>query len=55
MDMHLPSDDKLNDLPHMALTCDIKWDPSIVDNDMDLEHWLDAQMEHDDLPGSNNY
>ena len=55
MDMHPPSDDELNDLPHVVLTSDIDWDPSIVDNDMDLEEWLDAQMEHDDLPGINNY
>ena len=24
-------------------------------NEMDLEEWLDAQMEHDDLPGINDY
>ena len=55
MDMHPPSDDELNDLPHVVLTSDIDWDPSIVDNEMDLEQWLDAQMEHDDLPGINDY
>ena len=37
MDMHPPSNDELDDLPHMVLTSDIDWDPSIVDNDMDLE------------------
>ena len=55
MDMHLPSDDELDDLPHMVLTSDIDWDPSILDNEMDLEQWLDAQMEHDGLPGINDY
>ena len=43
-DMHLPSDDELDGLY-----------PSIIDNEMYLEQWLDAQMEHDDLPGINNY
>ena len=37
MDMHPPSNDELNDLPHVVLTSDINWDPSIVDNEMDLE------------------
>ena len=31
------------------------WDPSVVDNDLELDQWLDAQMELDNLPGVNNY
>jgi hypothetical protein len=55
MDMHPPSDDEINELPHVILTSDIDWDPTIVDNDMDFEEWLDAQMELDFLPGVNDY
>ena len=52
---HRTTTTTLNDLPHVVLTSDIDWDPSIVDNEMDFEEWLDAQMEHDDLPGINDY
>jgi hypothetical protein len=55
MDMYPPSDDELNDLPYVVLTSDIDWDPTIVDNEIDIEEWLDAQMELDFLPGVNDY
>ena len=40
---------------HVAFTSDAAWDPMTLNNEMDLEEWLDAQMEHDDLSGINNY
>ena len=55
MDMRPPSDEELDDLPQVVLTSDIDWDPIIVDNDMDLEQWIDAQMEINNLPRVNNY
>jgi hypothetical protein len=42
MDMHPPSDEELNDLPHVVLTSDADWDPTIVDNEMEIKEWLDA-------------
>jgi hypothetical protein len=55
MDMHLPSHEELNDLPHVVLTSDADWDPTIVVNELEIKEWLDAQMEHDFLPGVNDY
>ena len=55
MDMHPPSDEELDELPQVVLTSDMGWDPSIVDNDLELDQWLDAQMELDNLPGVNDY
>ena len=55
MDMRPPSDEELDDLPQVVLTSDMDWDPTIVDNDMDLEQWIDFQMEIDNLPGVNDY
>ena len=53
MDMHPPSDEEIDQLPHVIITLDIDWDPAIVDCELDLEEWLDARMEADDLPGIN--
>ena len=55
MDMHQPSDEELDELPQVVLTSDMDWDPSVVDNDLDLDQWLDAQVELDNLPGVNGY
>ena len=55
MDMHPPSDEELEELPYVVLTSDMDWDPSFVNNDLDLEQWLDAQMELNNLPGVNDY
>jgi hypothetical protein len=55
MDMHPPSDDELNNLAHVVFTSDIDWDPTIADNDLPLEEWLDALMEEKLLPGVNDY
>ena len=45
MDMHVPTDAKLSSLPHVVFTSDMEWDPSIADNELPMEEWLDAQME----------
>ena len=55
MDMHPPSDNELNNLAHVVFTLDVKWDPSIADNDLPLEQWLDVLMEEELLPGVNDY
>ena len=55
MDMHMPSDEEFDQLPHVILTSDIDWDLAIVDCELDLEEWLDARMEANDLPGINEY
>ena len=38
-------------LPHVVLTSDVDWDPNIMDNELELEAWIDAQMELDNLLG----
>ena len=55
MDMHPPSNEEFDQLPHVVLTSDVDWDPAIVDCELDLEEWHDACMELDDLPGINEY
>ena len=55
MDMHPPSDEELDELPQVVLTYDMDWDPSVVDNDLELTQWLYAQMELDNLPEVNDY
>jgi hypothetical protein len=55
MDMHPPDDDEYDDLPHVVLTSDADWDPSIVDNELDMDEWLDARMTVGDLPGVSEY
>ena len=53
--MHPPSDEEFDQLTHVVLTSDIDWDLAIVDCELDLEEWLDARMEANDLPGINEY
>lgn len=55
MDMHPPDDEEYDNLPHVFLTSDHEWDPSVVDNEVDMEEWLDARMELEDLPSFNEY
>ncbi|EEC42564.1 predicted protein [Phaeodactylum tricornutum CCAP 1055/1] len=48
MDMRPPSDAEFDTLPHVVLTSDVDWDPSIIDNEIDLvTDWHDATQ---DLP-----
>jgi hypothetical protein len=49
MDMRPPLDTEFDTLPHVVLTSDVDWDPSIIDNEIDLvTDWHDAVQ---DLPG----
>jgi hypothetical protein len=34
MDMHPPTDDELQQLPHIILTSDAVWDPSSLDDEL---------------------
>jgi hypothetical protein len=48
MDMQPPSDTEFDTLPHIVLTSDVDWDPSIISNEIDLvTDWHDAVQ---DLP-----
>jgi hypothetical protein len=48
MDMRPPSDAEFDTLPHVVLTSHVDWDPSIIDNEIDLAtDWYDAVQ---DLP-----
>jgi hypothetical protein len=48
MDMRPPSDAEFDTLPHVVLTSHVNWDPSIIDNEIDLAtDWYDAVQ---DLP-----
>ncbi|EEC45589.1 predicted protein [Phaeodactylum tricornutum CCAP 1055/1] len=50
MDMHPPSDAEFDTLPHVVLTSDVNWDPSIIDNEIDLAtDWYDTVQ---DLPNN---
>jgi hypothetical protein len=51
LDMHPPDDKELETLPHVVLTSDAEWNPTIVDCEIDKK-WLDAQM---DLQGFSEY
>ena len=35
MDMYPPSDHELDSLPHVVLTSDADWDPTMADNEID--------------------
>ena len=53
--MHHPTDEEYDVLPHVVLTSNMDWDTAVVDNELDLDEWLDARMEGGDLPGPNSY
>ena len=36
MDMRPPTDYEINNYDHVIFTSDVTWDPSILDNEMDL-------------------
>ena len=50
--MSPPSDDDLDCYPHVILTSDMDWDPSILDNEINLNH---IEQEMDNLPLENVY
>jgi hypothetical protein len=42
MNMRRPTNDELTSLPHVVLTSDVDWDPSVLDNEIDLAiSWSD--------------
>jgi len=44
MDMSMPTDKEFSTLPHVVLTSDSNWDPTILDSEFDPEvEWQDAQ------------
>ena len=43
LDMHPPTDDELENLPHVVFTSDVDWDPAVLDCDFDLDNnWTDV-------------
>ena len=50
LDMHPPNNDEYDALPHVILTSDVDWNPTIIGNELNIEDWLDTLMEADDLP-----
>jgi hypothetical protein len=53
MDMRQPTDSKSESLPHVVLTSNIDWDPSILNNEVDMVNdWYNAMQ---DLPGCQDF
>ena len=45
MDMHVPTDDELAQLPHVLMTSDDPWDPHSLDSESDDLHFLNSEMD----------
>ena len=41
IDMESPSDDEMDQLPHVIMTSDLDWDPSVLDEEVDINDILD--------------
>jgi len=55
MDMYPPSDHELDSLPHVVLTSDADWDPTMADNEIDSDNvWYDA-LDTEPPPGTSAY
>jgi hypothetical protein len=55
MDMYPPSDHELDSLPHVVLTSDADWDPTMADNEIDSgDVWYDA-LDTEPPPGTSAY
>ncbi|ACI65686.1 predicted protein [Phaeodactylum tricornutum CCAP 1055/1] len=51
MDMRCPTDAEFTSLPHVILTSDVDWDPSVLDNEIDLAtDWYDTVQDLPQLP-----
>jgi hypothetical protein len=50
--LHAPhTDNEWDNLPHVILTSDLGWDPTIHDHTLDDdEHWYDAMCDMDEPP-----
>ncbi|EEC43775.1 predicted protein [Phaeodactylum tricornutum CCAP 1055/1] len=49
MDMRAPTSHELHSLPHVVLTSDVDWDPSVLDNEIDMK--AEWHTDIHDLPG----
>ena len=55
MDMYPPSDHELDSLPHVVLTSDADWDPTMANNEIDSgDAWYDA-LDTEPSPGTSAY
>jgi len=55
MDMYPPSDHELDSLPHVVLTSDADWDPTMANNEIDSgDVWYDA-LDTEPPPGTLAY
>ena len=50
MAMHPPTDDELESFPHVVLTSDVHWDPSLLDHDPTMDPTWPAEVVADDVP-----
>jgi hypothetical protein len=49
--IHPYTDDEWDSLPHVILTSDLDWDPTVLDHTLDNdEHWYDAMCDMDEPP-----
>ena len=48
LEMRPPTDKELDSLPHIIMTSDDIWDPSILDNEVSPEEWYDCEDIPDD-------
>jgi hypothetical protein len=55
MQLRAPTEDKFKNLPHVILTSDADWDPTILDNEVDIEdnNWIDDEDLEDAFQGTN--
>ena len=49
LDMHPPTDEELESLPHIIFTSDVDWDPGVLDCDFDIENNWDELPQVDDF------
>ena len=50
MTIHRYTDAKQDDLPHVILTADTDWDPSVISHELeDREEWFDAMQDLPDI------
>jgi hypothetical protein len=55
MDMYPPSDHELDSLPHVVLTSDADWDPTMANNEIDSgDVWYDV-LDTEPPPGTSAY
>jgi hypothetical protein len=54
MDIHPYTDAKWDMLPHVFLTSELEWDPSVLDHDhLDDDQWFDALSDIESNPNTN--